>query len=184
MTDITDAETAEVLWASSEQGKAAVMAACRKADELGLTRTAGRPVVVIEPADIGAIVYAAYLAIGWDGEPAESMEDGKAVPAHLHIWTILGAQPHIPFVVIGKPAPHTIMLIRCSECGEPDARMLTGEWTLEDLQRQQRLPPPSRRLARLVPVLLLEPHVRHPLGELGGRHAVEQFGDGAAESDR
>lgn len=82
MTDITDAEAAEVLWASTEQGRAARLAACRKADELGLSRTAGRPAMVVEPADISAIVYAAYLAAGWDAEPMEEDEP----PAHDHQW--------------------------------------------------------------------------------------------------
>lgn len=130
MTEITDAEAAEERWASSEQGKAAVMAACHKADELGLSRAAGRAAVVVEPADISAIVYAACLAAGWD---AETM-GGEPGPAHLHHWLILGVQPHIPFVVIGKPVPHTIVLMRCSECGEPDTWMLAGEWTPEVLQ--------------------------------------------------
>ena len=134
MTEITDAEAAGVLWASSEQGKVAVMAACRKADELGLTRAPGRPATVIEPADIGAIVYAAYLAAGWDAEP---MED-EAAPAHDHQWAVLGAQPHTPSVIFGKPVPHTIVLLRCTECGELDARMLPGEWTLEVLQQDAR----------------------------------------------
>jgi hypothetical protein len=71
MTDIADAEAAEVLWASSEQGKAAILAGCRKADDLGLPGTRGRPPAVIEPADISAIVYAAYLAAGWDAEPGK-----------------------------------------------------------------------------------------------------------------
>lgn len=63
MTDITDAEAAEVLWASSREGMAAVKAAWDRAKQLGI---AGHPVVTgrrpIDMADIGAIVYAAYLA--------------------------------------------------------------------------------------------------------------------------
>lgn len=87
-------------------------------------------------AEIAQVVYAAYLAAGWDAEP---MEDEP--PAHDHHWAILAAQPHTPFVVLGKPVPHTIVLIRCAECGEPDSRMLPGEWALETLQEageQQR----------------------------------------------
>jgi len=128
MTEITDAEAAEVLWASSEQGLAATRAAWEKRGSLG---------VDLDRADISAIVYAAYLAAGWDAEP---MEDEPA-PAHDHQWAILGAQPHTPSVMFGKPVPHTIVLIRCTECGEPDSRMLPGEWALEDLQatgEQQR----------------------------------------------
>jgi hypothetical protein len=122
MTEITDAEAAEVLWASSEQGKSAVQAAWAKALDLNVAFVStGKNM-----ADVRAIVYAAYLAAGWDAEP---MEDDE--PAHLHSWGILGAQPHTPFVVIGKPVPHTIVLIRCTECGEPDALMLVGEWTVD-----------------------------------------------------
>lgn len=47
----------EALWASGEQGKAAVKAGYEKARQLGWTT---------DMADIGAIVYAAYLAAGWD----------------------------------------------------------------------------------------------------------------------
>jgi hypothetical protein len=53
MPEITDAEGSKVLWASSEQGKAAVRAAFDKAYELGL-----KPAVT----DIGAIVWAAHHA--------------------------------------------------------------------------------------------------------------------------
>lgn len=63
MTEITDAEAAEILWASSEQGMAAVKAAWERAKQLGI---AGHPVVTggrpIDMADIGAIVYVAHLA--------------------------------------------------------------------------------------------------------------------------
>jgi hypothetical protein len=129
MTELTDAETAEIQWASDGQGKAAVRAAWDRAEGLGLdSRPAGM-------ADVGAIVYAAYVAGGWDAEP---MEDDEEVAAHLHSWTILGTQPHTPPVLFGKPVPHTIVLVRCSECGEPDTRMLPGEWTAEDLQRDGR----------------------------------------------
>ena len=128
--NITDDEAAEVLWASSEQGKAAVRAAHEKAAALGLVNEQDG----LAWADIGAIVYAACLAAGWDAEP---MEDAGPAPACLHSWAILAAQPHIPAVMFSKPVPHTIALIRCTACSEPDSRMLVGEWTLEDLQRQQ-----------------------------------------------
>lgn len=74
MTEITDAEAAEVLWASSEQGKAAVKAAREKARRLDhcTQRTPASPPwsgtstdqVSLDIADIGAIVYAAHLAAG------------------------------------------------------------------------------------------------------------------------
>ena len=67
-----------------------------------------------------------------EGEPDEP--EGEPAPVHLHHWTILRAQPHIPFTVLVKPVPHTIALVRCTECGEPDALLLVGEWTLEDLR--------------------------------------------------
>ena len=135
MTEITDAEAAEVLWASSEQGKAAVRAGWEKARKLGLDKPSGHDP---DMADIGAIVYAAYLAAGQYAGP---MEDDEPAPAHEHHWAILGAQPHTPTAMFGKPVPHTIVLMRCTECGEPDSRMLPGEWTLETLQEmgeQQR----------------------------------------------
>jgi hypothetical protein len=130
MTDVTDAEAAEVLWASSEQGKAAVQAGWKRAEAIGAR------VYLVE---VGAIVYAAYLAAGQDAEP---MEDGEAAPAedepkpaHLHSWAVLSVQPHTPWMPFGKPIPHTIALVRCSACGEPDARRLPGEWTAKDLER-------------------------------------------------
>ena len=67
MTEITDAEVAEIQWASSEQGTAAVRAAWGKARSLGLDKPSGHD---LDMADVGAIVYAAYLAAGWDGAPA------------------------------------------------------------------------------------------------------------------
>jgi hypothetical protein len=125
MTEITDAEAAEVLWASSEQGKAAVKAAWEWADLHHLDKW-------MDLADVSAIVYAAYLAAGWDDEPAE---DDEPAPAHDHHWVILGAQPHTPPAIFySKPVPHTIVLIRCTECGEPDSRMVAGEWTLHELR--------------------------------------------------
>jgi hypothetical protein len=130
MTDITDAEAAEVLWASSDEGKAAVLAACRKADDLGLPGTCGRPPAVIEPADISAIVYAAYLAAGWDAEPAEDE------PAHLHSWVTAGVQQvgkSLETLLNLNPA-RTIALLRCSACGDVATRTLPGSWTLEDLR--------------------------------------------------
>lgn len=122
MTEITDAQAAEVLWASSEQGKAAVKAAWEWASS-NLDVWPDMP-------DMTAIVYAAYLAAGWDAEPMEE----EAALAHDHQWAILGAQPHTPTVMFGKPVPHTIVLIQCERCGEPDSRMIAGEWTLREVQ--------------------------------------------------
>src|ERR1019366_2277780 len=106
---------AEVLGASSEQGKAAHQAAWLKLRELGLVPS-------VDATQLGQIVYAAFLAAGWDAEP---MEDEPA-PAHDHQWAILGAQPHTPIT--------PFVLIGCTECGEPDSRMLPGEWTLHELR--------------------------------------------------
>jgi hypothetical protein len=70
MTDITDAEAAEVLWASSEQGKAAVKAAWDRWKQIRRNAPdAALPgVIFVDQADIGAIVYAAYLAAGFGRE--------------------------------------------------------------------------------------------------------------------
>jgi hypothetical protein len=123
MTEITDAMAAEVLWASSEQGKAAVRAGWERAESIG---------VRADLAEVGAVVYAAYLAAGWDGE-TEPGEDEPEL-AHLHSRVVLAVQPYTPWVVIGKPVPYTIVLMRCSACGEPETRTLLGTWTVEDLQ--------------------------------------------------
>ena len=86
-------------------------------------------------AEAGALTWAAHKAAGLDAEP---MEDER--PAHDHQWAILGVQPHTMPVLWGKPAPYAIVLIRCSECGEPDTRTLPGEWTLEDLSKTEGRP--------------------------------------------
>ena len=118
------AEGAEVAWARSELGKAAHNAAWLKLRELDLVQ-------YVDATQLGQIIYAALVA-AWPA--TEPMEDVPA-PAHDHQWAILGAQPHTPAVMLGKPVPHTIVLIRCTECGEPDTRMLPGEWTLAQLQQ-------------------------------------------------
>lgn len=76
MTEITDAEVLEIQWASSEQGKAAVRAAWDKAQRLRLNE--GRYPTTM--ADVSAIVYAAYLAAGWDGEPDGEDEPESPAP--------------------------------------------------------------------------------------------------------
>ena len=125
MTEITDAMAAEVLWASSEQGKAAVRAAWDRAGRVDPEWTKGR----LDQAGISAVVYAAFLAAGWDAEPVEA----EPAPAHDHQWVILGVQPHIRNLD-GTAVSYTVALIRCTECGEPDTRMLAGEWSLHELQ--------------------------------------------------
>lgn len=55
MTEITDAEAAEVLWASSEEGKAAFRAAWQKLREMGLHQH-------VDMTQLGQVVYAAHLA--------------------------------------------------------------------------------------------------------------------------
>ena len=119
MTEITDAEAAEVLWASSEQGKAAVEAAREKARQLLVGSKYNMPASM---AEIGAILYAAYLAAGWDAEPAEDDEfTENAEPTRCeHKWAVLKAQAvDPPGFVFGKPVPHTAALARCLDCGLP-----------------------------------------------------------------
>ena len=125
MTEITDAEAAEVLWASSEQGKAAHQAAWLKLRELGLVPS-------VDATQLGQIVYAAFLAAGWDGgtAPAEAV-------GHVHDWKVHGKQGDISVNPTGGPSfdlQTTVALMRCTECGEPDTRMLPGEWTLHELR--------------------------------------------------
>lgn len=70
MTGITDDEAAEVLWASSEQGKAAVRAAWARWEQIrqgAPELTSGIQVLAVDRADIGAVVYAAYQAGRWAG---------------------------------------------------------------------------------------------------------------------
>ena len=128
MTETTDAEAAEILWASSEQGNAAVEAALKKAQRLGwAVATTGIA------ADIAAVIYAAYLAAGWDAEPDGPDEESEPESScGEHQWALLKAQdatPKFPF-----SSPHTAVLARCLECAQPEAWLLIGAWTLEDLQ--------------------------------------------------
>ena len=61
MSEISDEEAREILWASSEQGMAAVRAAWDKAQDLD--RDYSRYVTCrLTEADIAAVVYAAYQA--------------------------------------------------------------------------------------------------------------------------
>ena len=70
MTEITDAEVAEIQWASSDEGKAAVRAGWEKAKRLGLDKLSadGPAGHDLDMADVGAIVYAAYLAVREGGQ--------------------------------------------------------------------------------------------------------------------
>jgi hypothetical protein len=59
MTEITDAEAAEILWANSERGKAAFKAAWGKLHAMGLHKH-------VDATQLGQIVYAAHLATAAD----------------------------------------------------------------------------------------------------------------------
>jgi hypothetical protein len=121
VTVITGAEAAEVLWAGSEQGKAAHQAAWLKLHAMGLHQD-------VDATQLGQVVYAAHQA----AEQACAEPEDEPLPAHLHHWAVLRAQSYTPFAMIGKPVPHTVVLTRCTQCGEPDSLMLAGEWTAED----------------------------------------------------
>lgn len=131
MTEITDAEVREIQWASSEQGKAAVRAAHRKAVQIGAK---------VDMAEAGAIVYAAHLA----AEAADISDEDVPEPEPAgcsHTWTILSVYEVPPLMVlIGKPMPRTAVLLRCEHCGEPASRVLEGAWTLEDLLKMEGQP--------------------------------------------
>lgn len=147
MTEITDAEATEVLWASSEQSKAAVTTAWETARRLDhcTQRTPASPPwsgtstdqVSLDIADVAATVYAAYLAAGWDAGPDEPRE-------HVHDWKVRNSANGISFNPHGGPsvsAAQTVALLRCAGCGDVASRILAGRWTLEDLQatgEQQR----------------------------------------------
>jgi hypothetical protein len=60
--ELSDAQVAEIQWASSERGMAAVKAACDLARSLGLLGTRA----YLTESDIGAIVYAAARALAED----------------------------------------------------------------------------------------------------------------------
>jgi hypothetical protein len=121
MTEITDAEVAQIQWASSEQGKAAVRAAWEKAQQLGLdVRPPSTPAAAM--AYISAVVYAAYLAAGWDGEPGGQRE-------HAHDWKVLKSEE------VSNPSSgpsafgwQTVALLRCAGCGDVASRILAGRW--------------------------------------------------------
>ena len=65
--------------------------------------------------------------------PGDSRPDDEAA-GHVHRWEVLAVQRHLPLAIIGKPVPHTIVLIRCAACGLPDSLSLIGEWTMQALR--------------------------------------------------
>jgi hypothetical protein len=89
MTEITDAEVAEIQWASDEPGKAAVRAAWDKAKQLGY---AGTPDSDLDMADVGAIVWAAHVAEqAATTTPQASLTDtDRRAIAHARKLTALG----------------------------------------------------------------------------------------------
>lgn len=122
MTEISDTELDEITWANSDEGNAAFGAAWNKARALSLY---SRPATA---ADVGALVWAAHQATAGSEENAET-ED---FPAHLHSWSVLGAQEVPPIMAfMTKPIPRTAVLTRCTTCGEPATRVLEGTWTLD-----------------------------------------------------
>jgi len=128
---ITDAEAAEVAWASSDEGKAAVRAAWERAGDLGIAGP-HEGMADVHMSDIGAIAYAAHLAAEAAGEDPE--EEEAPPDACPHQWAVLKAQDCTPWVAFGKPTPHTAVLARCLECAQPEAFLLIGAWTAEDLE--------------------------------------------------
>ena len=126
MTEITDAEVAEIQWASSEEGKAAHRAAWERAVQLKI------PSTFTDRADIGAIVWAAHQA----EQAARGPDEDEPEPAGcVHAWTVLGAQAAQPVpVFMGKPMPRTVVLASCGRCGQPVSWVLDGTWTLDDLR--------------------------------------------------
>lgn len=130
MTEISDAEVAEVQWASSKEGKAAHRAAWERARELGLDKRLGET-PGMDRADVGAIVWAAHRAA--EAERAEADEPEPAGCAHA--WVVTGAQEVPPqLVMLGKPVPRTAVLAGCERCGQPVSWILDGAWTLDDLR--------------------------------------------------
>ena len=94
------------------------------------TKALGLGTRAVDMADVGAIVYAAYLAAGWDAEPGEPRE-------HVHAWEVRNSADGISFNPTGGPSvgvTQTIVLLRCDGCGDVASRILTGRWTLEDLR--------------------------------------------------
>lgn len=134
MTEISDAEAREALWASSEAGRAAVAAACEKADDLGFPRTGGQPAKVIEVRDIAAIAYAAHRAHEEVAElEAREEREERADERHVHRWRAKGVQEHRPLTLLGPPAVNTAVLARCETCLELTVFLLPGTWSWQDV---------------------------------------------------
>ena len=129
MTEITDAEVAEIQWASSEDGKAAVRSGWEKAKHLGLDKPSGHD---LDMADVGAIIWAAHQAAEAMREPGDDEPESVGC---AHSWTVLGAQEAPPLMnLFGKQLPRTAVLASCTHCGQPVSWLLDGVWTLADLR--------------------------------------------------
>jgi hypothetical protein len=64
-------EEGELRWAASQQGAAAIRAAWDRAQDLDRDLRQWATARLSE-SDVAEIVYAAYLAAGWDGEPDDA----------------------------------------------------------------------------------------------------------------
>jgi hypothetical protein len=131
MTDISEEAVPEgswAPWARTAQGAFAVKCGWDAACQLGITGPDGR---LLDMDEIAAIVHAGLLATA-DDEP-EPMADEPA--GCVHRWDILSAQEATPpGFTFGKPVPHTAVLTRCRNCGQPESWLLIGAWDLKDLQ--------------------------------------------------
>jgi hypothetical protein len=76
MTDISDTELDEIMWANSDEGKAAFDAAWAKAKGLGIVGVGTDRVMGIDMADVGAIVWAAHQATAGTGEGGAGLDAG------------------------------------------------------------------------------------------------------------
>lgn len=127
MTEISDEEAREALWASSEAGRAAVGAAWDKATACHFTREhldGG-----LEKPELAAIVYAAHRAYEAVAD-LEAREDRE--PEHRHAGPI-SAVSHGTGT---DGTPWTFSLRRCRECGGSFTQRLEGSWTRAELERQ------------------------------------------------
>lgn len=125
MTEISDEEAREALWASSEAGRAAVDAAWTAAGDRGLLHDD----FPVDMADIAAVAYAAHRAheAVADLEAREEQE-----PEHVHAGPI-SAVSHGTGT---DGTPWTFALRRCRECGGSFTQRLEGSWTWAELERQ------------------------------------------------
>ena len=107
MTEISDAEVAEIQWASSDQGRVAVRAAHARAVAIGAK---------VDMAEAGAIVYAACLAAGWNADGAR-LEPFRDVESFIKWLDANGVSTSVPFGSRGIDA----------------ARLMAGITTLVDV---------------------------------------------------